>query len=62
MKRNKGGNKNKERGDAKAGEGETLLRIILETLDSSINSASSVARGKNKASAANNNAKGGVLL
>jgi hypothetical protein len=59
MKRNKEGNKNKEREDAKAGE--TILRSILETIDNSINSVSSAARGKNKVSA-NNNAKEGVLL
>jgi hypothetical protein len=60
MKKNKGGNKNKEREDAKAGE--TILRSIQETLDNSINSVSSVARGKNRVSANNNNAKGGALL
>jgi len=50
--------KKKRREDANAGE---TMRRTLETLDSSINNASSVARGKNKASVNNSNAKGGVL-
>jgi hypothetical protein len=59
MKRNKGGNENenkKREEDANAGE---TLRSMKETLDSSINNASSVVRGKNKANVSNNNAKGG---
>jgi len=57
MKRNKGGNENKKREDASAGE---TMRRILETLNSSISNASSVARGKNRASANNSNVKGGA--
>ena len=61
MKRNKGGNENENKNkkreeDANAGE---TLRSMKETLDSSINNASSVVRGKNKANVSNKNAKGG---